>query len=170
MEREHSERVAKLTRQTGQALHLNAIELEELELAGALHDIGKISIDPAILKKPGPLTPPEREEIERHPEIGYRILETVEIFSGVGKAILHHHERIDGNGYPQRLKHNEIPLKSRIIAVAEAYDDMTRARPYHEAKTTAEAVRELKKNAGTQFDIDVVKAFVEEVLGGVPER
>ncbi|MDP3130963.1 MAG: HD domain-containing phosphohydrolase, partial [Bacillota bacterium] len=110
----------------------------------------------------------ESDEIARHPEIGYRILETVEIFSGVGKAILHHHERIDGSGYPQHLKQNEIPLKSRIIAVAESFDAMTRSRSWHAARPIAEALKELKKNAGTQFDVDVVRAFVDDVLPRLP--
>jgi len=169
-ERSHSDAVARLARMIGLTMGMSSIDVEELELAGALHDIGKIGIDLELLKKTEPLTAAERDEIGRHAEIGYRILETVEIFSGVGKAILHHHERIDGKGYPQHLRQNEIPIKSRILAVAEAFDAMTRAHPRSPAKTRAEAIKELKKNAGTQFDVDVVRAFVEDVLEDLVER
>jgi len=143
---------------------MSPLDVEELELAGALHDIGKIGIDATLLSKPEGLSPDEREEVARHAEIGYRILDTVEIFSGVGKAIFHHHERIDGSGYPQGLKQNEIPIKARIIAVAEAFDAMTHVQPWRPARPVADAVRELKKNAGTQFDFDVVRAFVADVV------
>ncbi|MFA5006209.1 MAG: HD domain-containing phosphohydrolase [Candidatus Izemoplasmatales bacterium] len=163
-ERDHSDAVARLCRLTGTALGMSPLDVEELELAGALHDIGKIGIDSSLLTKPEGLLPVEREEIARHAEIGYRILDTVEIFSGVGKAILHHHERIDGTGYPQGLKQNEIPIKARIIAVAEAFDAMIRVQPWRAARPFADAVKELKKNAGTQFDFDVVRAFVADVV------
>jgi diguanylate cyclase (GGDEF)-like protein len=169
-ERIHSDAVARIARRIGQRMGMGQIDLEELELAGSLHDIGKIGVDASLLMKPEPLTPSERESVKRHAEIGYRILETAEIFSSVGNAILHHHERIDGKGYPLGLKMNEIPIKAKILAVAEAFDAMTRVHPWRPAMKSDEAIRELKRNAGTQFDIDVVRAFVEDAFEGIIER
>ena len=128
------------------------------------HDIGKINIDESILAKPGPLTDTERLEVQRHAETGYRILSSVSGFANIAEHVLAHHERWDGRGYPKGLKGKEIPLEARIIAVAEAYDAMTTETPYRHALSKEEAIGELKHYAGTQFDPEIVRVFISEVL------
>jgi HD-GYP domain-containing protein (c-di-GMP phosphodiesterase class II) len=149
----------------GKAIGLNEVEINELKTVGLLHDIGKIAIDEKILNKPGKLNKNERNEIERHPEIGYRILSTVNDMSEMADYVLAHHEKWDGSGYPRGLKGEEIPLQSRIIAIADAYDAMTSARSYRSALSEEIAVSELLKYAGTQFDAELIMIFVEKVLG-----
>jgi putative nucleotidyltransferase with HDIG domain len=163
-EEQHSKRVSQLCKSMAEALGLHEVEIEELKTAGLLHDIGKIAIDENILNKPGKLSNDEWEEIMRHPEIGYRILNTVHHMSEIASFVLSHHERWDGKGYPKRLKGEEIPLQSRIIAIADAFDAMTSERSYRNALSEESAVRELEKNACIQFDPQLVKIFVEDVL------
>lgn len=129
-----------------------------------LHDIGKVAIDENILNKPGKLIDEEWEKIKRHPEIGYRILSSVNDMAEMSEYVLAHHERWDGKGYPKGLKGEEIPLKSRIIAIADAFDAMTSERAYRSALSKEIAVEELIKNAGIQFDPELVKIFVEKVV------
>lgn len=157
---EHSKRIEKHCHSIGNELKLSSKELNELSLLALLHDIGKVSINPSILKKPGPLTPLEWEEMKRHPEIGYRIAQATPELSIVSDLILNHHERWDGTGYPHGLKENEIPLACRILAVADAYDAMTNDRIYRKALSRAEAVLELERNSGSQFDPDIVSVFI----------
>ena len=163
-EEQHSHRVSKLCKSMGKALGLSEDEIKELKTVGLLHDIGKIAIDENILNKPGKLTDDEWEEIKRHPEIGYRILSTVNDMSEMAEYVLAHHERWDGKGYPKGLKGEEIPLQSRIITIADAYDAMTSERSYRSALPEEVAIEELKKNAGIQFDPELVKVFIEKVL------
>ncbi len=132
-EEEHSSRVSELCKTMGEALGMHEYENEELKSAGLLHDIGKIAIDEKLLNKVGKLTDDEWEEIKRHPEIGYRILNTVNDMADIAMCVLSHHERWDGKGYPKGLKGNEIPIMSRIIAIADAYDVMTSERSYKSA-------------------------------------
>jgi HD-GYP domain-containing protein (c-di-GMP phosphodiesterase class II) len=127
-----------------------------------LHDIGKLGISDAVLLKPSRLESHEWQEIQRHPEIGARILEHANL-RDVATWVLSHHERIDGTGYPRSLAGPAIPLEGRILAVADAYEAMTADRPYRDALTKAEARAELRRGAGTQFDPSVVEAF-ERVL------
>jgi len=129
-EEQHSYRVSILCKRMGEALGLSESEIQELHSVGLLHDIGKIAIEDTILNKPGKLTSDEWEEIKRHPEIGYRILSTVNDMAEISEYVLAHHERWDGLGYPKGLKREEIPLQSRIINIADAYDAMTSARSY----------------------------------------
>ncbi len=133
-------------------------------MAGLLHDIGKITVPTDLLSKPGKLTDEELEVIKRHPETGYQILKSVDEYITIAKYVLHHHERWDATGYPAGLKGEEIPLQSRIIAVADAYEAMTAKRPYQKKRTTKEAKAELKKCSCTQFDPLIVKIFLESVL------
>jgi diguanylate cyclase (GGDEF)-like protein len=166
-EEEHSYRVSELCKAIGQALGLPKHEIEDLKLIGLLHDIGKIAIDENILNKPGKLTEDEWKEIKRHPEVAFRILNTVNDISDMAKYVLFHHERWDGNGYPKGLKGEEIPFVSRIISIADAYDAMTSDRSYRSACSQKFAVEELQKNAGTQFDSNLVNIFIEKVLGKI---
>ena len=163
-EEQHSQRVSALCISIGEALGLSQQKIEELKTGGLLHDIGKIAIAESILNKPGKLSEDEFKEIKRHPEIGYRILKSANDLSEIAVYVLSHHERWDGKGYPRGLKGNDIPFESRIIAVADAYDAMTSERSYREALPEKVVLEELHKNAGSQFDPDIVRLFVEKVL------
>jgi len=162
-EEQHSRRVSVLNIKIGQAMGLKEESIEELKNIGMLHDIGKIAIPDGILDKPGGLTPEERNEIMRHSEIGYHILSSVSEMAEIAGNVLAHHERWDGKGYPKGLCRDEIPLYARITAVANVYDSMVTERPYRNTFSKEEALEELKRNAGTQFDPEVVKFFVESV-------
>ncbi|HKM42938.1 MAG TPA: HD domain-containing phosphohydrolase [Limnochordia bacterium] len=158
---EHGRRMGEACRQVGEALRISATELDELEVFSMLHDIGKIGIAEHILLKPGPLTPDEWTIMKTHPEIGYRIASTVPELINIADYILAHHERWDGKGYPKGLAGEEIPLLARILAVVDAYDAMTQSRPYREALSSFDAMEELRKHAGTQFDPKIVGLFLE---------
>ncbi|NCB74529.1 MAG: diguanylate cyclase [Clostridia bacterium] len=163
-EKAHSIRVSRLCEQIGIAYQLNIDDIRELSTAGELHDIGKIAVDEAILNKVGRLSASEWAQIKHHPEIGYRLLGATTEFNNLAECVLAHHERWDGSGYPKGLKGEDINWKSRVIAVADVFDAITSERPYHKALNLVEAAEELKKNAGTQFDPNIVKVFVEKVL------
>ncbi|MBC2723342.1 HD domain-containing phosphohydrolase [Desulfosporosinus sp.] len=169
-EEQHSHRVSELCQRMGEALGLREGEVKELKSVGLLHDIGKIAIDETILNKPEKLTNDEWEEIKRHPEIGYRILSTANGMSEISNYVLAHHERLDGLGYPKGLKGEEIPLQPRIIAIADAYDAMTSVRSYRGALSDEVAIQELKKNAGTQFDPELVNLFIDNVINSPNRR
>jgi diguanylate cyclase (GGDEF)-like protein len=162
----HSTRVAELGAWIAAHLGQDVEQVELTRLAGSLHDLGKLAIPEEILRKPGPLTPPERLVLERHSQIGFRMLESLGV-DPVADWVLHHHERWDGTGYPDRLPGEEIPLGARIIFVADAYDAMTSDRAYRGRLTPHEAVEELKRCAGTQFDPHIVEVFARE-LGYAP--
>ncbi|HAA89513.1 MAG TPA: hypothetical protein DCE07_02880 [Peptococcaceae bacterium] len=161
--REHAKRVQKISRKIGEAIGLSERELEELELLARLHDIGKVTVPREILNKEGPLTPEEWKIVKRHVEAGYRIAQSSYELAPIAEAILYHHERWDGKGYPQGLKGEEIPLLSRILAIADAYEVMTTGRPYRRAVSREEAVEEIRRNAGTQFDPHLVEVFLKVV-------
>lgn len=163
-EEQHSHRVSIYCYNMGKAMNLSDDKIQELKAVGLLHDIGKVAIDDSILNKPGKLTEEEFEELKRHSEIGYRILSSVNDMSEMAEYVLAHHERWDGTGYPKGLKGNEIPLISRIITIADAYDAMTSDRSYRRAFSTVVATEELVKNAGTQFDPKLVAIFIEKVI------
>ncbi|MBA3788374.1 MAG: diguanylate cyclase [Actinobacteria bacterium] len=164
--RSHSETVAELAVAIGKSLRIDGEGLERLRLAGLLHDVGKIGVSDAILQKPAALGLEERDEMKEHVKIGHGILLSAEL-SIEAVWVLHHHERFDGTGYPHGLRADQIPLESRIIAVADAFEAMTGTRPYRERLTVAAAVEELNANADTQFDGRCVGALTE-VLEGAP--
>jgi len=145
-------------------LNLMEKDIGELQLLGMLHDIGKIGIDNKILNKPGTLTEDEWVIMKRHPEIGYRIAMASHKLARIADYILAHHERWDGSGYPKGLKGEDIPLLSRILAVADAYDAMTEDRVYRKAMSKEQAIEEIRRNAGIQFDPLIAKIFIESVL------
>ena len=161
---EHAERMAELAKKFGKVLGFNDDGLVSLELVTTLHDIGKISIDQRILDKPGKLTEEEWIEIRKHPDVGYRIALTVPELSRIAEYILCHHERWDGNGYPQGLHGEEIPLTARILTIVDSYDAMTQDRAYRKAMSKEAAIIEIRKNAGTQFDPELTEIFVNKVL------
>ncbi len=144
----------------GSELGLAGVRLQELTHAAHLHDVGKVAVPAAILAKLGPLTPDEWEFVERHPVIGERILAAAPALSAAARTVRSTHERFDGTGYPDRLAGEQIPLEARIIAVCDAYDAMTAGRPYRRAVGHVEALDELRRCAGSQFDPTVVEAFV----------
>jgi diguanylate cyclase (GGDEF)-like protein len=158
----HSERVAALSGRIASQLGRSSEEIELTRLAGSLHDLGKLAIPEEILRKPSALTEAERLVLERHPQIGYRMLESLGV-EPIAEWVLHHHERWDGTGYPDGLEGGLIPLGARIIFVADAFDAMTSNRLYRVPLTHEEALREVERCAGTQFDPDVVQAFLAAV-------
>ncbi len=160
---EHALRVAEIASSMGRILGLSEPEISDLALIADLHDIGNVSMAGDILLKQAPLTEEEWAEVRRHPIIGYRIAKASEELSGVAEYVLSHHERWDGTGYPNGRKEEEIPLLSRIISVADAFDAMTHDRPYRKAKTEAEALEEIVRCTGTQFDPQAVTALVESL-------
>ena len=154
----HVHRVSDLSVGLGRMLGLAETDIIRLGLVGVLHDVGKIHVDPAILAKPGPLDPVELDHMRRHPELGFAM--TVDRFDRrVSEAILYHHERYDGTGYPFGLTGAEIPVLARIVLVADAFDAMVSHRAYQPALPVEYAVTEINDHAGSQFDPNVVDAF-----------
>ena len=157
---EHSDHVSGIAVEIGQVMNLSESELEQLEWAGLLHDIGKIGIRDAVLLKPERLTREERMLMNEHPAKGEEILRDVDQLSKVRPLIRHHHEWYNGSGYPDRLIGEEIPLLARVLHVADAFEAMTASRPYRPVPLKpAEALAELQRYAGIQFDPQVVEAF-----------
>ena len=138
-------------------------ELEQLRWTSLFHDIGKVTINQEILEKKEELTPEEWQVIKKHPETGYHIINTAPEMVGIATAILCHHERWDGKGYPKGLAGEEIPILSRIMAVGASYDTILSERTYKKARTKSEALQELQNYAGTQFDPQIVALFVNRV-------
>ncbi len=159
--KQHSERVTSYAIEIARTMGLGNEELEILKFGGYLHDIGKIGVRDTILLKPGKLTPDEWRQVQMHPVIGNNIVQPIRFLDSEREIILHHHERYDGNGYPHGLKAEEIPPLARILSVADAYDAMTSSRAYRPAKSHASSVEEIRQCAGSQFDPDVVVAFME---------
>ena len=160
-EKEHSDRVGSICESIGRAMGLSSDGIAEIRTVGMLHDIGKISLDQAVLNKPGGLTHSEWSEIKRHPEIGYRILSTVNEMALLAEYTLSHHENWDGTGYPRGLRGKDIPLQARIIRIADAYDAMISERSYKKALTHQEAIQEIAKYAGIQFDPSLANFFID---------
>jgi putative nucleotidyltransferase with HDIG domain len=165
----HSAAVAVYARDIASRLGLSDEDQQLAHLCGLLHDIGKVGLPAGLLEKPGPLTLEERRRMEEHSVIGERILANVEDYFEIARIVRHHHERVDGNGYPDGLESDEIPLVSRIIAVADAYNAMTSGRPYRDAMPSRVARFRLAQAADTQFDTWVVAAF-EAILAGAGEN
>jgi response regulator RpfG family c-di-GMP phosphodiesterase len=158
--RGHSQRVTLYSVAIAEELGVKGQELEDLYRASVLHDLGKIGVREAVLNKPGKLTEEEFADIICHPETAVRILEPIPFFRPLLPAILHHHERFDGKGYPSRLVGKNIPLASRIMTIADTFDAMTSTRAYRKALPVADAIAEIRRCSGTQFDPDIVPAFL----------
>lgn len=156
----HSERVTEIAVMIAAEAGLDKRQLEQVKLAGTVHDIGKIGMPESILQKPGRLTAEEYEQVKQHPVIAERILEPVLRDHEVLRIVRHHHERYDGAGYPDGLESEEIPLGARIIGIADAYDAMTSDRPYRMAMTHKEALKNMYDNSGTQFDPPLTDLFI----------
>lgn len=166
----HSQRVCRYCVAIGSVMGLNEAELTNLKHAASLHDIGKIAVSSKILNKLGKLTEAEFAIMKRHSTIAIRILEKVDGLQGSAPLVKHHHERFDGKGYPDGISGQDIPLGSRIISVAEAFDILTSDVPWRDAMDQASALAELDTCAGTQFDPDVVDAFRMALANGFVER
>jgi HD-GYP domain-containing protein (c-di-GMP phosphodiesterase class II) len=159
--RGHSSRVTTFAEGLARLLGWRGTRLEALQLGGPLHDVGKISVDASLLCKPGPLTEEELGQIRRHPVTGARLVESFEDFEPALPYVLHHHERWDGFGYPHGLSGSGIPLEARLLGVVDAFDAMTSARAYRPALSIEQALVELERCAGSQFDPELARAFVE---------
>ncbi|MFD1657899.1 HD-GYP domain-containing protein [Streptomyces caeni] len=158
--RGHSERVGQASMMIARELGMDDERVEVLRFAGILHDIGKLGVPTRLLRKDGPLTPEERRIIELHPEYGHEMVRGIGFLGEARSAILHHHERLDGSGYPYGLMGTQIPECARVVAVADAFDAMTSTRSYRRARPVAAALRELERCAGAQFDPAMVRALI----------
>jgi response regulator RpfG family c-di-GMP phosphodiesterase len=164
----HLDRVTRYSLSTGAELGLDDQQMWNVWLGSLFHDVGKLAIPDAILNKPGPLTLTEYEQMKKHPELGVKIVERISFLIPSARGILHHQERWDGSGYPEGLKGEEICVEGRILAVADAFDAMITDRPYRAARTEEEAVEELIRCAGSQFDPGVIGAFLSARAKGFP--
>ncbi|OPX24739.1 MAG: hypothetical protein B1H04_01535 [Planctomycetales bacterium 4484_123] len=168
--RGHTDRVVELAVSLAQAAGIAGPQLRDIERAAALHDVGKIAVPEAIIRKPGRLSPAEAALMQRHPARGESILSHLRFLDAAKPIIRHHHERYDGTGYPDGLKGDAIPLGARVLAIADAYDAMTSTRPYRQAMTPAEALAEIEANAGRQFDPQLVRVFVDMMRPAEPVK
>lgn len=159
-EKQHAIRVSRLCAATARALGMISEDVAELRLAGLIHNIGYIGLREELIKKVGSFTDSERAEMERHPEIGYQLLRSVGKYSSIAEYILCHHERMDGTGYPSKTDAEDIPVQSRVIAIASAYDTMTNERNYGRKFTAEEAAEEIRRYSGTQFDRELAEVFI----------
>ncbi len=157
----HSMRVAKYSEEIARELKFNEYDIEIIKSLANLHDIGKIQVELSVLNKPGLLKQDDWIEVKKHAEVGYEIVKEITFLKNEATAILYHHEKVDGSGYPQGLKGDQIPLFAKILCIADSYDAMTTERPYARALTKTEALCELKRNAGTHFDRKVTDAMVK---------
>jgi HD-GYP domain-containing protein (c-di-GMP phosphodiesterase class II) len=163
----HSQRVTEYALGLARVLGWSSAQLRTVEMGGRLHDIGKIGIPDRILQKPGPLTPAEYREMQAHVVIGIRILDGVRALAAALPYVSFHHERYDGTGYPFGLAGADIPLEGRLLAVADAFDAITSARPYRPARPADEGLREIQAHRGTQFDPEMVDALHDACAGGL---
>ncbi len=159
----HATRLAEWAVRVAEDVGVTKEDLEDIERASLLHDIGKIGVPDQILLKPGKLTESERELAEKHPEFGWAILRPIPGFEKASLLVLHHHERWDGGGYPAGLTGSEIPLGSRIVSIVDAYDAMISDRAYRSGLPKEEALRRLRKDAGSQFDPELTEFFIRLV-------
>lgn len=166
----HSERVAELSLQLAKCMGLSEDEQTRIHIGAHLHDIGKIGIPDIILNKPGKLEENELTIIRQHPEIGDTIVRKVRVLHSIADIVRHHHERFDGNGYPDRLCGEQISLGARIVAVADAFDAMTSTRTYRAALSLHETMKEIKRCRGSQFDPNVVDVLIEQMEGNFYEK
>ena len=162
----HSQRVAHLTQQLAQAMGLDEHTVSRMHIAGVVHDVGKIGVPESVLSKPGRLTEEEFAWMRQHPEIGYGILKDIPQLRDILPGVLHHHERWDGQGYPEGLCEDRIPKIARMIALADAFDAMSSTRTYRPALSRAEVLQEIMECAGTQFDPELAPVFVRIDFSG----
>jgi putative two-component system response regulator len=162
----HLRRLSSYSEQLAVAIGLSAEQVKAIRFGGLLHDIGKISIEDAILRKPGRLTTEEYEQIKRHPEFGARIIQAMRFANDVGPIIRHHHERWDGNGYPAGLAGENIPIGARIVAIVDAYDAMMTDRPYRKSLGLEETTRRLREGRGREWDAALLDRFLEMIERG----
>ncbi len=165
----HSLRVREYALRLGEAIGLTRLEMRQLDLAAKLHDIGKVGVPEAILHKQASLTPAEDHVIREHPIIGERVLTPIIRSRAVLAGIRGHHERLDGAGYPDGLKGEEIPLLARIISIVDCYDALTTTRTYREPLPSSDALVHLRRGAGTQFDAELVEAFIGILQSKTPD-
>jgi HD-GYP domain-containing protein (c-di-GMP phosphodiesterase class II) len=164
--RGHSARVARMAYEVGLRLDCDRTELMLLRLGGVLHDVGKLGVRDEVLSKPGPLTESEMQEVRAHPQIGARMVSLERSLRVALPAVLYHHERWDGAGYPSGRAGSSIPLVARILGVVDSYDAMTSDRPYRRARPAATAAEEVDRCAGTQFDPEIARAFLGVLESG----